>query len=85
MILRYRTLAALLLLGLSGCAGMGMPTLAPEGSLARQRAVAQRFDPFPEEGPGPHISEGRPLGFEHALPETRRARWNAPPGFQQGW
>lgn len=79
---RTRRLAALGLLALAGCAGTSMPTLTPRGSLAQQRASAQRWDPYPEEGTGPAISEGRPRDFDREIAETRRARWN-PPRFYQ--
>lgn len=75
---RLQRLAVLGLLALSGCAGMGTPTLAPQGSLAQQRASAQRFDPYPEQGTGPEISEGRPRDYDREIAETRRARWNPP-------
>lgn len=81
MIDRWPRLAALGLLTLSGCAGMSMPSLAPQGSLAQQRAAATRFDPYPEEGTGPTIEEGRPRDYDREIAETRRARWNRPKAF----
>ncbi len=56
---RLQRLALLGLLALSGCAGMGTPSWPPR-LVAQQRASAQRFDPYPEQGTAPDISEGRP-------------------------
>lgn len=72
------------LLAAGGCAGMGQPTLASQGSTVSQRASAQRFDPYPEVGPGPEIVAGRPRDYDRAMPETRRARWSPARFFRPG-
>jgi len=59
-----------------GCAGVGMPQFFGAGSVQQQRAVAERFDPYPENDTAPSVGGGRPLGYEEPIAEPSRSRWN---------
>jgi len=68
-------LAASLAPGVAGCRGLAGPQLAGPGTAAYQQARAERFDPYPENEPGPAVVGARPMEYQHALPEVERARW----------
>jgi len=68
-------LAALLLLGTAGCAGMRGPGPAGPGPAAYQQTLAEQFDPYPENEPGPEIVGSRPREFQKPIPETPRVQW----------
>ena len=70
-------LAALGSAALAGCANM--PPGSHPGTAQYQRSMAERFDPYPENEPGPAIVGGRPMEFEKPIPETQRARWSPYP------
>lgn len=72
---RVIVLAALLAPGVAGCRGLSGPRLGSPGTAAYQQAQAERFDPYPENEPGPPVVGARPMEFQHALPEVKRARW----------
>ena len=73
---------AILLAATLGCATTAGPNFANPGSAEYQRLQAQRYDPYPERGPGPEIVGGRPRDFDRGLPETSRARWSQPRWLQ---
>ncbi|MFZ5832648.1 MAG: hypothetical protein ACOY3P_21380 [Planctomycetota bacterium] len=68
---------------LAGCADpsqsrMELPRLFGAGPERVQQAKAERFDPYPENEPGPAIEGARPPGYENPLPEVVRGRWVRP-------
>ncbi|MEX0585981.1 MAG: hypothetical protein WD176_05020 [Pirellulales bacterium] len=71
--------AAATSLVITGCATLDPPYLGYPGSVAYQRAVANRWDPYPDDEAGPSVSEVRPREFKDAPPESSRARWVRPP------
>jgi len=58
----------------AGCAGMYTPKWDGPGTAPYQRALAQRYDPYPEPDAGPEVLGGRPIGFERPPAETFRSR-----------
>ena len=71
----YWLLAAILVLGTIGCRGMSGPRLAGPGPASYQRALAEQFDPYPENESAPPVVGGRPRDFQHPIPETQRIQW----------
>jgi len=63
------------LIGVSGCQSISPPRWFRPGTSQVQRAEAHRFDPFPENEPGPEILGGRPRGYTDPPAEPSRARW----------
>ena len=59
----------------SGCRGLSGPRLGGAGTAAYQQARAERFDPYPENEPGPPVVGSRPMEFQDPVPEVQRARW----------
>ena len=75
--LRRTTIAAVLLVALSGC-NVERPRLFGPGSAPVQQKRAERFDPYPDNNIGPEVVGGRPRDYQKPLPETDRARWPIP-------
>jgi hypothetical protein len=74
---RTLLLATILLVAVVGCRGLAPPPLfQPPGSAQYQRARAERFDPYPENEPGPAIVGARPLEYQDPPAEVRRSRWH---------
>jgi len=68
-------LAAVLVVGFTGCQGLSPPNWFHPGPAAQQQSQAEQFDPYPENEPGPAIVGARPREYQKAPPETVRARW----------
>lgn len=76
----------LLIGSLVGCRSLDPPSIAHPGTAQHQQMRAERFDPYPENEPGPAITGGRPSGYEKPIPEVDRARWPTPPPiFRSSW
>jgi hypothetical protein len=78
------TLVAGSVLAIAGCAkpdksSIARPNLLRPGTADLQQARAKRFDPYPENEPGPRINEARPREYDRPYPEVDRARWTFPP------
>ncbi len=58
-----------------GCRNLEGPSLVGPGTAASQQARAQRFDPYPENEPGPPVVGSRPAEYQDPPPEVQRARW----------
>jgi hypothetical protein len=75
----YKTLIlAFFVLGfvtLAGCQSTAPPDLRHPGSAQVQRNRAVRFDPYPENEPGPAMIGVRPRDYENPISETARSRW----------
>ena len=65
----------LLSLGLAGCSSLAKPNWTAPGSAQVQQGRALRYDPYPENEPGPALTGTRPLGYQTPIPETSRSRW----------
>jgi len=63
-------------LGLAGCKSVAPPNLYHPGSAPIQQNRAVRFDPYPENEPGPTLVGVRPREYEKPIAETSRARWH---------
>jgi hypothetical protein len=75
-----KTVAAALLLVVAsllstGCQSLARPNWFSPGPAPYQQSRAQRFDPYPENEPGPEVVGARPRSYQHPLPEPSRARW----------
>jgi len=70
----------------SGCQSLAPPTIFHPGTADYQQARAERFDPYPENEPGPRIMGSRPPGYERPMAEVDRARQpSPPPWYRSGW
>ena len=69
-------LAVLILLAFAGCQSTAGPSLRSPGSAQAQQQRAVRFDPYPENEPGPAMVGVRPRGYENPISEPSRARWH---------
>jgi hypothetical protein len=58
-----------------GCQGMHVPRIQGPGTAPYQRALAERYDPYPDNETGPPVVGGRPLEFQHPPAETQRSRF----------
>ena len=67
---------AVLITGLAGCQGLAPPSVLHPGPAEYQQRRAQRFDPYPENEPGPEIVGARPLEYGKPPAEVQRARWS---------
>jgi hypothetical protein len=74
-------LVALAAVSAAGCESpyMRWPDLYHPGTASYQRAVAERYDPYPSPDAGPEIVGGRPLGYQRPLTETEWGRRYARP------
>jgi len=72
-----RALAAGLLglIALGGCRSVARPEWTRPGSAKDQQCRALRYDPYPENEPGPALVGVRPRGYRTPPPEPSRARW----------
>jgi hypothetical protein len=59
-----------------GCAKTAGPNWLHPGGATVQQTRALRYDPYPENGPGPPVVGGRPREYQIAPPETSRSRWH---------
>jgi len=69
-------LAAVLIPAVVGCGGFGRPRSAGPGPASYQRTLAEQFDPYPENEPGPPIVGARPRDYQKPIPETPRVQWS---------
>lgn len=65
----------ILLLASLGCRSTARPDWMHPGSAPVQQARALRYDPYPENEPGPALVGARPRAYDKPPPETSRARW----------
>ncbi len=56
-----------------------LPRLRGPGSAEFQRAIAVRYDPYPDQDAGPEIVGGRPQDFSRQVPEPTRVQQNRSP------
>jgi len=68
-------LVLLLLLGACGCTSMDRPHWFQPGTARSQQTKALRYDPYPENEPGPTMVGARPREYQKPPPECSRARW----------
>ena len=68
-------LTVLLASGFVGCRGVSPPHFFHPGTAQYQQSQAQRFDPYPENEPGPEVVGARPQEYEKPPAEVLRARW----------
>jgi hypothetical protein len=85
-----RTICLIALAGiLVGCAGpnssIAPPPLFRPGTAATQQNRALRYDPYPENEPGPAMVGVRPREYVKPIPEVDRARWQTPTDRQRNW
>jgi hypothetical protein len=75
------TIVVLTALSANGCYSpyMRWPDLYQPGTANQQRAVAEKFDPYPSPDTGPEVVGGRPLGYQRPLTETEWGRRYARP------
>jgi hypothetical protein len=76
----WSAMGMLLAVGLAGCQSdkFGWPNWLRPGNAQQQQMQATRFDPYPENEPGPKMVGVRPQGYENPVPEVDRARWPKP-------
>ena len=65
----------LILVALGGCRGVASPDWTHPGTASVQQKRALRYDPYPENEPGPSMDGTRPREYANPPPETSRARW----------
>jgi len=84
--LRWMVWGMLVVVEASGCAGLDRPNWFHPGPAQEQQLRAQRFDPYPENEPGPAITGARPREYEKPVPEVDRARWTqSSQALRAGW
>jgi hypothetical protein len=64
-----------ILIAPAGCCHTARPDWAHPGGTEVQQKRALRYDPYPENEPGPALTGVRPREYESPPPETSRARW----------
>jgi hypothetical protein len=64
-----------MLAGLSGCKHTAGPCWLHPGPAPAQQSRALRYDPYPENEPGPAMVGVRPREYQKPPPEPSRARW----------
>ncbi len=62
-------------IALAGCQHLARPDWTQPGSAASQQARALRYDPYPENEPGPALVGARPRAYQVGTPEPSRSRW----------
>ena len=72
----FWALLGLIFIDLAGCSSIARPSLAHPGSAPVQQTRAVRFDPYPENEPGPVMVGVRPREYEKPIAEPSRARWH---------
>jgi len=65
----------LLLSAVGGCAKTAGPNWLHPGGAPAQQTRALRYDPYPENEPGPPVVGARPREYENPPSETSRSRW----------
>jgi hypothetical protein len=60
---------------LGGCCSTATPDFAHPGTARVQQGRALRYDPYPENEPGPPLVGVRPREYDKPPPETSQARW----------
>ena len=68
-------LTTVVAVGVAGCRSVGPPNWLHPGPAVHQQSTAERFDPYPENEPGPEIVGARPREYQKPPPEPSRARW----------
>jgi hypothetical protein len=63
-------------LSIVGCQSTAKPDLRHPGSMQAQQNRAVRFDPYPENEPGPALTGVRPKDYQNPIQESARARWD---------
>ena len=58
----------------TGCGSLARPNWLHPGPTAYQQSMAQQYDPYPENEPGPAMTGVRPRGYEKPIAEPLRAR-----------
>jgi hypothetical protein len=58
-----------------GCSHTAGPCWLHPGAAKTQQNRALRYDPYPENEPGPTMVGVRPREYQKPPPETSRARW----------
>jgi hypothetical protein len=77
-------MAAVACLWIGGCGAPGY--WYRPGPAAYLQAQAERFDPYPENEPGPRVEGSRPRDYQKPIPEVDRARWTSGQTvFHAGW
>jgi hypothetical protein len=72
----WLTAVGLLVFGtLGGCARTAGPCWLHPGPEKCQQTRALRYDPYPENEPGPEMVGVRPRDYQKPPPETSRPRW----------
>ncbi|NQT15499.1 MAG: membrane or secreted protein [Planctomycetes bacterium] len=71
----FSLLAAILVMGSVGCKSVSPPDWFHPGPAASQQSRAERYDPYPENEPGPTIVGARPREYQKPPAEPSRARW----------
>lgn len=64
-----------ILIAPAGCCSTARPDWTHPGGAEVQQKRALRYDPYPENEPGPVLTGVRPRQYEVPPPETSRARW----------
>ena len=79
----------MLCLGVLLAAGAGChvarPNWSQPGTAPQQQQRAQRYDPYPENEPGPKLTGVRPREYEKPIPEVDRARWQPQDALRASW
>lgn len=65
----------MILIALGGCKSVAKPDLTHPGTAQTQQTRALRYDPYPENEPGPALVGARPREYQTPPPETSRSRW----------
>jgi hypothetical protein len=65
----------LILTALAGCQRTAGPCWLHPGSASTQQNRALRYDPYPENEPGPEMVGVRPREYQKPPSEASRARW----------
>jgi len=60
--------------GSAGCRSTTPPNWLHPGPAEYQQSQAQRFDPYPQNEPGPKIMGGRPLEYDKPPAEVLRVQ-----------
>lgn len=66
--------AAVLASGAAGCRNLAPPNWSCPGPAEYQQSLAQRFDPYPENEPGPAIIGARPMEYTNPPAEVLRVQ-----------
>jgi hypothetical protein len=82
MLRSLMTVGGLLVCVAAGCArderDFGTPRVFGPGTAQQQQTRAIRYDPYPENEPGPKLTGVRPREYDKPIPEVDRSRWQMP-------